>query len=311
VPTTLVCWHLEKHLMRRIWKDALRNFGGSGVVFILLTVGSWLIFMILLPQLIMLDYSFRPLLPLRKIGGPEDVYTLKNYILLFTTPLHRAVFLKTIWSSIIVTSVALSICYPIAFYLAKVARGARLSWVLMGLIIPYWINELLRIFAWQLILSDAGILNKLLLILGFIAEPLNFRAGNGAVIMGMTYAYILFMVFPLYNAMESLDRNQIDAARDLGSSWLRIHRRIVIPHAKPGIAVGCIMTFMLAAGSIAAPQLLGSPSSFWFTQIIYTNFETANWNQGAAYAMVLAILCLIFIFAMLKIFKVGLKELAK
>jgi len=289
----------------------MRNFGGIGVVFILLTVGSWLIFMILLPQLIMLDYSFRPLLPLRKIGGPEDVYTLKNYIVLFTTPLHRAIFIKTIWSSIIVTSVALSICYPIAFYLAKVARGARLSWVLMGLIIPYWINELLRIFAWQLILSDAGILNKLLLILGFIAEPLNFRAGNGAVIMGMTYAYILFMVFPLYNAMESLDRNQIDAARDLGSSWLRIHRRIVIPHAKPGIAVGCIMTFMLAAGSIAAPQLLGSPSSFWFTQIIYTNFETANWNQGAAYAMVLAILCLIFIFAMLKIFKVGLKELAK
>jgi spermidine/putrescine transport system permease protein len=297
--------------MRRIWKDALRNFGGIGVLFILLTVGSWLIFMILLPQLIMLDYSFRPLLPLRKIGGPEDVYTLKNYIVLFMTPMHRAIFLKTIWSSIIVTSVALSICYPIAFYLAKVARGARLNWVLMGLIIPYWINELLRIFAWQLILSDAGILNKLLLILGFIAEPLNFRAGNGAVIMGMTYAYILFMVFPLYNAMESLDRNQIDAARDLGSSWLRIHRRIVIPHAKPGIAVGCIMTFMLAAGSIAAPQLLGSPSSFWFTQIIYTNFETANWNQGAAYAMVLAILCLIFIFAMLKIFKVGLKELAK
>ena len=297
--------------MRRIWKDALRNFGGIGVVFILLTVGSWLIFMILLPQLIMLDYSFRPLLPLRKIGGPEDIYTLKNYLVLFMTPLHRAIFLKTIWSSIIVTSVALSICYPIAFYLAKVARGARLSWVLMGLIIPYWINELLRIFAWQLILSDAGILNKLLLILGFIAEPINFRAGNGAVIMGMTYAYILFMVFPLYNAMESLDRNLIDAARDLGSSWLRIHWRIVIPHAKPGIAVGCIMTFMLAAGSIAAPQLLGSPSSFWFTQIIYTNFETANWNQGAAYAMVLAILCLVFIFAMLKIFKVGLKELAK
>jgi spermidine/putrescine transport system permease protein len=109
--------------------------------------------------------------------------------------------------------------------------------------------------------------------------------------------------------MESLDRNQIDAARDLGSSWLRVHRRIVIPHAKPGIAVGCIMVFMLSAGSIAAPQLLGSPSSFWFTQIIYTNFETANWNQGAAYAMVLALLCLIFIFGMLKIFKIGLKEL--
>ena len=297
--------------MRRLWQDAMRNFGSIGIIFILLTVGGWLIFMILVPQLIMLDFSFRPLLPLRKLGGPEDVYTLKNYIVLFSTPLHRAIFIKTIWSSVIVTFVALSLCYPISFYLAKVARGARFGWIMMGLIVPYWINELLRIFAWQLILADSGILNQLLLFIGLIAEPLNFRAGNGAVIMGMAYAYILFMVFPLYNAMESLDRNQIDAARDLGSSWLRIHRRIVIPHAKPGIAVGCIMTFMLAAGSIAAPQLLGSPRNFWFTQIIYTNFETANWNQGAAYAMVLAVLCLVFIFFMLKIFKVGLKELAK
>ncbi len=309
MPIVLVYSHLKRLLMRRLWEDAIRSFGGVGIAFVLLTVGSWLFFMIVLPQLIMLDYSFRPLLPLRKIGGPEDVYTLKNYIVLFTTPLHRTIFLKTIWSSIIVTGVALTICYPVAFYLAKVARGARFSWILMGLIIPYWINELLRIFAWQLILADAGILNQLLIYIGVIAEPFNFRAGNGAVIMGMTYAYILFMVFPLYNAMESLDRNQIDAARDLGSSWLRVHWRIVIPHAKPGIAVGCIMVFMLSAGSIAAPQLLGSPSSFWFTQIIYTNFETANWNQGAAYAMVLALLCLIFIFGMLKIFKIGLRDL--
>jgi spermidine/putrescine transport system permease protein len=302
---------MERYPMRKLWQEAMRSLGSIGIIFILLTVGSWLIFMILVPQLIMLDFSFRPLLPLRKIGGPEDVYTLKNYIVLFSTPLHRAIFLKTIWSSVIVTGVALTICYPIAFYIAKVAKGARLSWILMGLIIPYWINELLRIFAWQLILADKGILNQFLLFVGIISDPINFRAGNGAVIMGMAYAYVLFMVFPLYSAMESLDRNQIDAARDLGSSRLRIHWRIIIPHAKPGIAVGCIMTFMLAAGSIAAPQLLGSPSSFWFTQIIYTNFETANWNQGAAYAMVLAVLCLVFIMVMLKIFKVSLKELAK
>lgn len=297
--------------MRKLWQDAMRNFGTIGIIFILLTVGGWLIFMIILPQLIMLDISLRPLLPLRKLGGPEDVYTLKNYILLFTTPLHRAVFLKTIWSAGIVTGIALGICYPISFYLAKVAKGARFGWIMIGLIIPYWINELLRIFAWQLILADAGVLNQFLMLLGIITEPINYRAGNGAVIMGMAYAYILFMVFPLFNAMESLDRNQIDAARDLGSSWMRIHRRIVIPHAKPGIAVGCIMTFMLAAGSIAAPQLLGSPSSFWFTQVIYTNFECANWNQGAAYAIILAVLCLVFVMVMLKIFKVGLKELAK
>jgi spermidine/putrescine transport system permease protein len=297
--------------MSKVWQQALRNFGTIGVLFILLTVGGWLIFMILLPQLIMLDFSFRSLLPLRKIGGPEDVYTLKNYIVVFSTPFHRAIFVKTIWSSIIVTLVALAICYPISFYLAKVARGIRLRWILMGLVIPYWINELLRTFAWQLVLADAGIFNKLLLAVRIISEPINFRAGNGGVIMGMAYAYVLFMVFPLYNAMESLDRNQIDAARDLGASWLRIHRRIVIPHAKPGIAVGCIMSFMLAAGSIAVPQLLGSPSSFWFTQIIYTNFECADWNQGAAYATVLAVLCLVFIMVMLRVFRVSLKDFSR
>jgi spermidine/putrescine transport system permease protein len=297
--------------MRKLWQEALKTFGGIGTAYILTALGAWIFLMILVPQLIMIDFSLRPLLPLKKIGGPEDVWTLKNYVYLFSNELHRSIFIKTIWSSLIVTIVALVICYPISFYLAKVARGPRLIWLMIMLIIPYWINELLRLFAWQLILADAGILNQFLMVLGIIAEPINFRAGNSAVIVGMAYAYILFMVFPLFNSMESLDRNQLDAGRDLGASWLRIHWRIVIPHAKPGIAVGCIMTFMLAAGSIAAPQLLGSPSSFWFTELIYTNFETANWNQGAAYATVLAGLCLLFIFMMLRVLGVSLKELAK
>lgn len=297
--------------MVSLYRAALREFGGLGLGFVLIALAAWLLVMILVPQLMMLDFSLRPLLPLREVGGPKDVWTLKNYIVLFSNEIHRAVFIKTIWSSLIVTFFAFALCYPISFYLAKVAKGARLSWLMVGLIVPYWINELLRLFAWQIILADSGILNQAMIYLGLIAEPINLRAGNWAVIVGMAYAYILFMVFPLYNAMESLDRNQLEAARNLGASWPTIHRRIVIPHAKPGIAVGCIMTFMLAAGSIAAPQLLGSPSSFWFTEVIYTNFETANWNQGAAYATVLAGLCLIFIFIMLKLFKVSLKELAK
>lgn len=294
--------------MPPIIKQSIVAFGKTGTVIIFSLVGGWMIFMIVCPQLIALDYSFRPLLPLRDIGGPLDVYTLKNYITLAANTLHRTIFLKTIWSSLLVTFLALVLCYPISFYLAKVAGRSFVTLLMMCIIVPYWINELLRIFAWQLILSDAGILNQLLLWLQFIAEPINFRAGNTAVIMGMVYAYILFMVFPLYNAMESLDTRQIEGARDLGASWMRIHWKIVIPHAKPGMAVGCIMTFMLAAGSVAAPQLLGSPSSFWFTQIIYTNYETANWNLGTAYAEVLALLCLVFMFLMLRLFKVGLKQ---
>lgn len=297
--------------MRNTWREALRTFGGIGLAYILIAVGAWLLFMVIVPQLIMIDFSLRPLLPLKDMGGPKDVWTLDNYMFLFRNALHRIIFLKTIWSSLLVTFFALAICYPISYYIAKVARGAAIGWLMIGLIIPYWINELLRLFAWQLILADSGILNQAMIWLGIIGEPLNFRAGNGAVIVGMAYAYVLFMVFPLYNALESLDKNQVEAARDLGASWLRIHRKIVIPHAKPGIAVGCIMTFMLSSGTIAAPQLLGSPSSFWFTELIYTNFETANWNQGAAYATVLAVLSLVFVFLMLKVFKVSLKELSR
>ena len=297
--------------MSQLIKSFLDNFGRAGTLVVISLVGSWLIIMVIGPQLIALEYSFRHLLPLSKIGGPEDVLTWKNYITLFTNTLHRTIFFKTIWSSILVTGLALLICYPISFYMAKQAKGSTVSLMMVGIIIPYWINELLRIFAWQLILSDSGILNQILINLHLITDPVNFRAGNSAVVLGMVYAYILFMVFPLYNSMESLDTDQIEGARDLGASWLRIHWKIVIPHSKPGMAVGCIMTFMLAAGSVAAPQLLGSPSSFWFTQIIYTNYETANWNLGTAYSEVLALLCLIFMFTMLKLFKVGLKDLLR
>jgi spermidine/putrescine transport system permease protein len=112
--------------------------------------------------------------------------------------------------------------------------------------------------------------------------------------------------------MESLDRNQIEAARDLGAGWLRIHRRVVIPHAKPGIAVGCIMTFMLAAGSYAVPALLGGANSRWFTEIIYDwFFDGQNWPQGSAYAFILLVLCVVFIMAMMSLFKVKLGDIAK
>ena len=297
--------------MRKVWKQAKHEFGPIGLAYVLIAVSVWMLVMVVAPQLIMLDFSLHPLLFPDEIGGPKDVWTLQNYEILFSNRLHMIIFLKTIWSSLLVTVFALVICYPISYYIAKVARGASVGWLMVGLIIPYWINELLRLFAWQIILADSGILNQAMLWIGIISEPLNFRAGNGAVILGMAYAYVLFMVFPLYNALESLDRNQVDAARDLGASWFRIHRRIVIPHAKPGIAIGCIMTFMLGAGTIAAPQLLGSPSSFWFTELIYTNFETANWNLGAAYATILALLCLVFMAIMLAVFRVSLKELSR
>ncbi|KAA0597873.1 spermidine/putrescine transport system permease protein [Azospirillum lipoferum] len=292
--------------------EVLRRYGPVLTGVILLAVAVWLALLVVLPQLMMIGFSFRPSLPPSKIGGPEDVFTVRNYLTLWTNQIHLAIFLKTIWASALVTATTLAVCYPVAFYLAQVAPKRRLPLLILMLIVPFWINELLRTFSWYIILAFNGPLNALLLWLGIIDEPQRFLGGDGGVIVGMVYVYILFMVFPLYNAIESLDRNQIEAARDLGAGWLRIHRRIVLPHAKPGIAVGCIMTFMLAAGSYAVPALLGGPNSRWFTEIIYNwFFEGGNWNQGAAYAFILLVLCIGFILGAMRLFRVGLADIAK
>lgn len=288
------------------------RFGSGLAVGIIGMIAIWLIGLVILPQLLMVDYSLRPNLLPADIGGPGDVYSLTNYETLFSNKIHLAIFFKTIWSSVLVTSLTLVVSYPIAFYLAKVATPQKAALCLLLLIIPFWINEILRTFSWYIILAYKGPLNALLLGLGLIDQPIRFLSGDGGVLIGMVYAYILFMIFPIYNAIESLDTNQIKAARNLGAGWIRTHWRVVIPHAKPGIATGCIMTFMLAAGSYAVPALLGSPGSRWFTQIIYNwFFEGGDWNQGAAYAFLLLVICIGFIALVMRVFKVGLGDIAK
>lgn len=288
------------------------RFGSGLAVGVIGMIAIWIIAMVVLPQLLMVDYSFRPNLLPAEIGGPKDVYSLVNYQTLFINKIHLEIFFKTIWSSVLVTGLTLIVSYPIAFYLAKVATPQKAALCLVLLIIPFWINEILRTFAWYIILAYKGPLNALLLWLGFIHRPIRFLSGDGGVLIGMVYAYILFMIFPIYNAIESLDTNQIKAARNLGAGWIRTHWRVVIPHAKPGIATGCIMTFMLAAGSYAVPSILGSPGSRWFTQIIYNwFFEGGDWNQGAAYAFLLLVICIGFIALVMRVFKVGLGDIAK
>lgn len=293
-------------------RELARRHGVPLAAAIVLASLVWVLLLIVLPQFLMIDFSLRPNLPPARVGGPDDVYTARNYLTLWNNPVHLNIFAKTIWASALVTFCTLVVCYPIAFVLAQVARPRTLPVLLLLLLIPFWINELLRTFAWFVILSLNGPLNVVLLWLGVLAEPVRFVGTDGAVIVGMVYAYVLFMVFPLYNAIETLERAQVEAARDLGASWPRIHWRIVIPHAKPGIAVGCIMTFMLAAGSYAVPALLGGPGSRWFTEIIYNwFFEGGNWNQGAAYAFILLVLCVAFVLAAMRVFRVGIGDVVK
>jgi len=284
-------------------------------------VGFWVIFLILLPQLSMLDFSFRFNLPPSELGGLKDNYTLSNYkYLIFGAEgaasaynsVDLMVFVRTIVAAMLVTIANIIMCYPLAYFLgqSKGAGYARLMIVL--LIIPYWINEILRAFALRIIFGDAGLINEILMLLQLTSEPIDFIRADIALYAGLGYAYILLMLFPMYNVIESLDRNQIEAARDMGASWWRIHRRIVIPHAKPGIASGATMVFMLSAGALAAPQVLGGPSSLWFTQLVYQWFNNSlNWQQGSAYAIVLLVASITIVLTIMRFFKVNMGDIGK
>ena len=242
-------------------------------------------------------------------------YSLRNFTTM--SGLHLRIFMMTLVYSFCVTLICFCVCYPVAFTVAQVAKGERAALLMLGLIIPYAINELLRIFAWTMILANEGILNSALDAVGLIdlaqGDSIRWLASNSAVFCVMVYAYILFMVFPIYNTIETLDPNQLEASRDLGASTLRTHLRVVLPHAKPGIAVGSIMTFMLSAGSIAVPGLVGPGlHPDWFSQVIYRNFfEANNWNIGSAYSLALLFACVAFILVNMVVFRVGIREIAK
>ncbi|MCJ8141198.1 ABC transporter permease [Falsirhodobacter halotolerans] len=292
-------------------RDLYVRFGGGLATIFLTLVLLWVAAMIVAPNIMMLDYALRPNLPPSQAGGPLDVRSLDNILYLAGEPTHRAIFFKTIWASALVAGVTLIVCYPIAYWLAQHATPRQLGIALMLLIVPFFINEVLRTLAWFILLAFRGPLNAVLQWGGIIDRPIRWQ-GDGGVLAGMVYAYILFMLLPIYNAIESLEKAQIEAARDLGASTARIHRRVVIPHAKAGIATGCVFTFMLAAGSYVAPALLGSPGSRWFTEIIYNwFFEGGDWNRGAAYALVLLVLCLTVVLITLRVFRVNLADVAK
>ena len=284
-------------------------------------VAFWCIVMIILPQMFMLDYSFRLNLAPHEYGTAKDVLTLENYhYLLYGSSANTdsfnlqdlGVFWRTIVAALFVTAFDLAICYPIAFYMAKVAQGGLSRLLVLSLIVPYWVNEILRAFAFRIIFGASGIINETGMDLGLWDQPIDFIRADIALYAGLSYAYILLMIFPIYNAIESLDTNQLEAARDLGSPWWRIHWRVIIPYAKPGITSGCTMVFMLTAGALAAPQILGGPSSLWFTQRVYELFNKAiHWPRGSAYAFVLLVACIIIVLLLMRLFKVRLWEIAR
>ena len=293
-------------------QEMLRRYG-YGLTFIMsLLVAFWLLAMVVVPNIILLEFSFRPYLPMVDVGGPKDVYSFNNYLTFFTSPIHIEVFFKTVIYSSLVTGICLIITYPLAYILSKVVKPTDAATIFLMLLVPLWVSEILRSFAWFIILGNTGPLNALLLYLGLIEKPVRWIVNYQGVIFGLVYAYILFMLVPIYNAISALDTNQIEASKDLGAGTIRTHWRVVIPHSKPGIASGCVMVFMLSAGSVIVPSTLASTNSRWFTEVIQQwMFEGLDWQVGSAYAFLLLVLCIMFVSIVMRVLNVRLVDIAK
>lgn len=306
-------------------QDLLRRYGATRTYVCIGLTFFWLVILVLLPNFTMLESSFRPYLAKVDEGGPLDFYSFGNYGkilgnnvdttlfgITFPMPVRVKVFVLTIIYSAVVTVITFILAYPLAYYLAKIVSPKSLPTLFLLLFVPLWVSEILRSFAWWIILAFKGPLNAVLMSVGIIDSEIRWIAGFSPVIIGLVYTYVLFMVFPLYNSMQSLDSNQIEAAEDLGSPWWRTHWRVILPHAKPGIASGAVMVFMLSAGSLLVPSLLGSTTSGWFTQTIQEiMLGSQDWNAGAAFAFMLLLACTLFVSLMMRVFGVKLSDIAK
>ncbi|MBC7284175.1 MAG: ABC transporter permease [Hoeflea sp.] len=243
----------------------------------------WIALLIILPHLGMFYISMR-----EKVAPRVYEFGFDNYINFFNEPIYWNTLLRTGSMSLLVTVLALLLGFPIAYYIAKIAGNRTRGALFLMCLIPLWVSDLIRAFGWILLLRETGIISSSLQWAGLIGTPIEFLYNDATVIVGLVYTVILFMIVPLVSTLDGMDDAMIEAGYNLGGNGPTVLRRIIIPYAMPGIVSGCIVVFMLTAGSYLTPILLGGKNSSWFTEQIYDQFITRyNWESGAAFGFVL------------------------
>jgi spermidine/putrescine transport system permease protein len=202
------------------------------------------------------------------------------------------IFLKTAMTAGITALIALLVGYPAAWYIARQPEKRRFALLLL-VTIPFFVNALVRVYAWMLILRADGLFNNILMGLGVISEPLQMIYTPGAVVLSMVYQYLPFMVLPLYASVEKLDFRLVEASLDLGATRMATFRRVVIPMTKPGIAAGLVLVFIPAFGNFIAPTLIGGSKSLQVGTLLVQAFLSArDWPFGSAVATALSAIVL-------------------
>ncbi|MBL8805750.1 MAG: ABC transporter permease [Rhodospirillales bacterium] len=246
----------------------------------------WLGLLVIVPHVEIAVLSFS-----ERVGPRLYEFGFANYLEFLKEPLYWRTYARTAIMSVLVTAITLVVAFPVAFYIAKAAQGATKAVLFLLCLLPFWASELVRTLGWMILLRETGLVSALLQATGLAAGPVELLYNDGAVILGLVYGGLLFMVVPLVNALDSLDFSLVEAGFDLGGSRIDVLRRIVVPHAMPGIVAGSIVVFMLTVGNFVTPALLGGKNGLWFTEQIYAQFITRfNWPQGAAFGLLLLVL---------------------
>jgi putrescine transport system permease protein len=207
--------------------------------------------------------------------------------------LYLAAYLSSLRLAGLATGLTLLIAYPMAYGIAHVRPRLRPALVLLA-VAPFWTSFLIRVYAWITILKDEGLLNTALRSLGIIDEPLHIFATDWAVLIGITYSYLPFMVLPIYNAIARQDPALIEAAADLGAGPIARFWKITFPLSRPGILAGCLLVFIPAIGEFVIPDLLGGSDTLMIGRTIWTEFfENRDWPTASAAAVVLLAVLLV------------------
>ena len=263
----------------------------------------WLLLLFLLPFAIVFkislsDYALS-IPPYTPVFGKDDLWVslraldFENFQWLLDDPLYYRAYLSSLWIAFCSTCIALGIGYPMAYAMARAPRQWRPTLVML-VILPFWTSFLIRIYAWIGILSNEGFLALILSSLGLGGGPLGLLNTNTAVYIGVVYAYLPFMILPIYASLERMDPSLLEAAEDLGCTRVTAFWRITFPLSRPGVIAGCFLVFIPVIGEFVIPSLLGGSDTLMIGKVLWEEFfNNRDWPVASAVAVVLLFVLII------------------
>jgi putrescine transport system permease protein len=260
----------------------------------------WLIAFFLVPFLIVFKISisesdgilFKDLISYTE-GIVQFKVKLSNYLFIFGDDLYVKTYLSSLWYAFVTTVICLLIGYPFAYFMARSPAQWRPA-LMMLVMLPFWTSFLLRIYAWRGLLDDNGVFNNVLMGLGILSSPIKMMHTPFSLTIGMVYAYLPFMILPLYSNLVKMDGRLLEAAADLGSRPLTTFWKVTVPLSRSGIIAGSMLVFIPCVGEYVIPELLGGPQTLMIGRVLWDEFFSNNdWAMASAVATLMVLLIIV------------------